>query len=685
MIKRILFLLIPLALIFTADRAQSLPWKGTIVFEDWVRVDDADSTVMGHPANHPQTIFDENKMILYSVWEDDRNNTGSNEIFFAKSVDTARTWTRPNMNLSLSAGINDVYPWLCVDSVNLYVVWQSWRGGTWKVLLTKSTDEGTTWSTPDTVPGIFIDNSFSSGINFGPQPKIVADSKSDPDSAFLYVTWADARTGLIQIRLASSVDFGTSFTDLGIVDKNLTNVNRHPYIVVDDSGWVHCAWARGTGGSNNDPHPWIGYNRSTDRGSTFMAADLIVNDDLTGVYRGNPSLTYDRSSGHVLVSWEDSRRASGNANPDIWFSRVLRDSTAFDPNKRVNRYAPDSTNTYDNFRCAIRMDPEGIMVAAWHDNPATAGSYGIHMAAYSDSVGQFGASQSLVNTFTGTSGANFGNAFYAPALFVTIIDSVTNLFLVWQDYYEDSTGGNIYSIRGKVIETMADLDVDNDSLGVAGNILDLRTQPAGPVYSPYAKGAFVLANTSDLYNPDSADGPSKSRVDSITGACYVDSVTADSVILDSVILLGLPASMAVGQVAVCTVAVVIPVGTTPGSFSGEVLITGFDSLGAPVEETFFLRFQGPQPRGSLDSLKIGPIPFTPHRDPSHTAIHFQGLPSGAQIRVYDQAGALVWSSDPTDAADGHCAWPADKASGIYIYLVKAPDGPSRTGKLSVIR
>jgi len=541
--------------------------------------------------------------------------------------------------------------------------------------LTKSTDQGLTWSTPDTVPGILIDNSFNSGINFGPQPKIVADSKSDPDSSFLYVVWADERTGLIQIRLASSVDHGASFIDLGIVDKNLTNVNRHPYIVVDDSGVVHCAWARGTGGSNNDPHPWIGYNRSTDRGQNFMANDLIVNNDSSGVYRGNPSITYNAVNGNILVCWEDSRRASGNANPDIWFSRMHRDSLLFEPNQQVNWWGADTLATYDNYRPVIRMDPMGTMVAAWHDNPATAGSYGIHMAAYVDTIGRFSNSQTLLNTFTGTTAGPQGNNFYSPSLFVTVIDSVTNLFLVWQDFYEDSTGGNIYSVRGRVVEVLADLDVDNDSLAVHNDTLDLLTQPAGPVYSPYAKGAFILANTSDAYNPDSADGPSISRVDSITGSCSVDSV----------FLLGLPLSMTVGQVTACTAAVVIPVGTTPGSFLGTVLITGVDSLGGPVEETFVLRFAGPQPRGALDSLRVGPIPFKPHRDPTHTAIHFQGLVRDSRIRVYDQSGALVWTSDPADAADGHAAWPADVASGVYIYLVVAPDGASRTGKLSVIR
>jgi hypothetical protein len=672
------FFLIGLFMIF-AKAQNSLPWKGTIVFEDWVRVDDAPGT-SGHPAYYPQTIMDDN-LILYSVWADDRDNDDNYEIYFALSTDTAQTWTTPNINLSQSLLINDLYPWLCVDSTNLYVVWQSWRNGNWKIYLTTSSDGGTTWSTPDTVPGILVVNDFNSNINFGPQPKITVDSKSNTDTTFLYLLWADNATGLIQIKLARSIDLGQSFVDLGIVDNNLGNVNRNPYIVVDDSGWVHCAWARGTGGTNQDPHPWIGYNRSQDRGSTFLPNDLIVNDDSGGVYRGNPSLTYNTSNGNVLISWEDSRRAGGNANPDIWFSRIHRDSLSFMPNQKVNWWGADTSIRYDNFKSVIMMDPEGIMVAAWHDDPDT-NIYGIHIAAYSDTIGRFSNSQSLINTFTGTSGASFGNDFYPPSLFVTLIDTVTNFFLVWQDYYEDSLGGNIYSVRGWVVESMADLDVDNDSLDVVNDTMNLRTQPAGPAYSPYARGAFILVNTDDLYNPDPEDGPSSSPVDSFS---YSGVLSGPGGNIDSIFVLGLPSSMSVGQVSVCTLAVVIPVNMTEGTYTGLVTIEGHDSLGALVQESFAVTVQGPRPRGSLDSLRVVPIPFKPHSEPGHDAIHFQGLTDNATVRVYDLSGALVFGPETDNDGAGHLAWNAEVASGIYIYLVTTTDGEVKKGKLSVIR
>ena len=113
-------------------------------------------------------------------------------------------------------------------------------------------------------------------------------------------------------------------------------------------------------------------------------------------------------------------------------------------------------------------------------------------------------------------------------------------------------------------------------------------------------------------------------------------------------------------------------------------ISATDTLGYEVRDSFFLTVHGPQPRQSLDSLRVAPIPFKPNQNPEHDAIHFQGLTAGARLIVYDASGQSVWSE--TENGDGHLKWDAKVASGIYAYLVVSADGKaSRVGKLSVIR
>ena len=231
--------------------------------------------------------------------------------------------------------------------------------------------------------------------------------------------------------------------------------------------------------------------------------------------------------------------------------------------------------------------------------------------------------------------------------------------------------------------TLGDLDVDGDSLDVASDTMDLHTQPAGPAYSPHAKARFMLLNTYEFYNPDVEDGPSRSplREAKVEVKVEAQNWTAPPC---SVYVLNLPPSLEVGQAVECTLALVLPVGTELDNYSGVVTIDACDTLGYRVRDSFFLTMRGPQPRQSLDSLQVAPIPYKPNQNPEHDAIHFQGLSPGAKVIVYDASGQSVWSA--TEAGDGHLKWDAKVASGIYVYLVVSADGKaSKVGKLSVIR
>ena len=231
-----------------------------------------------------------------------------------------------------------------------------------------------------------------------------------------------------------------------------------------------------------------------------------------------------------------------------------------------------------------------------------------------------------------------------------------------------------------LVTKLGDLDIDNDSLDLVRDTMNLHTQPAGPVYSPHAKARFMLVNTTSSYNPDDADGPSSSLLREVEVEAEVEGQNGA---LDSVYVLNLPESLAVGQAVECTLALVIPVGESLDNYSGIVTISAFDTLGYRVRDSFFLRVSGPQSRSNLDSLRVAPIPFKPNQNPGHDAIHFQGLTAGARVIVYDASGQSVWSA--TENGDGHLAWEAKVASGIYVYLVVAKDGQNRVGKLSVIR
>ncbi|HTW92334.1 MAG TPA: T9SS type A sorting domain-containing protein [bacterium] len=252
---------------------------------------------------------------------------------------------------------------------------------------------------------------------------------------------------------------------------------------------------------------------------------------------------------------------------------------------------------------------------------------------------------------------------------------------------------------------LGDLDVDPDSLGVVHDTMNLHTNPAGPNYSSTIKAEFMLVNTDSAYNPNKSDGPSRSplrevkveaKVEARMGTAKKDVIptgvkrsggisqktTADDA--DSIYVTNLPESLAVGQAVACTLALAIPTSESLSSHSGWVVVSAMDTIGYQVQDSFFLKVTGPEPWKNLDSFRVAPIPFKPHQNPAHDAIHFWGLPAGARVIVYDASGQSVWSA--TASSDGQLKWDAKVASGIYVYLVVSADGKSsKVGKLSVIR
>ncbi len=292
------------------------------------------------------------------VFEDDRDKDNLKEIYFSKSTDFGRTWSK-NKLISPNLGRDDYYPWIAVSkSGKIYVVWQSVKDNIGKIYFTKSEDGGLTFTPPDTLPGVKVIYGTFSNVNFGPQPKMALDPNDDKR---IYVVWADDRDGLIQIRIARSDDGGNIFQALGIVDKNLNNVNRQPCVVVDDSGYVHVSWARGNSGNNQDPHPDIGYNFSKDRGVNFLNKDIFVVDNPgLETYRGNPSITVNRRSGEIYVLWEDAR-GFPDEEPHIYFAKRIFsfDSIYFSKNIQA-----DISSGESNYRPIFFVDEEGKGVCA---------------------------------------------------------------------------------------------------------------------------------------------------------------------------------------------------------------------------------------------------------------------------------------------------------------------------------
>ncbi|MEN3046344.1 MAG: T9SS type A sorting domain-containing protein, partial [Candidatus Hydrothermales bacterium] len=566
---------------------------------------------------------------------------------------------------------DDYFPWMSVSKSGvIHIVWQSVKAGKGKIYYTRSEDRGNTFTLPDTLPGVKVIYSTFSNINFGPQPKIACDPN---DENTIYVVWADDRTGLIQIRIARSLDGGRSFVDLGIVDKNLDNVNRSPYVIVDDSGYVHVAWARGNSGNNQDPHPDIGYNFSKDKGNNFLNKDIFVVDNPGyQAYRGSPSITCYK--GEILVVWEDAR-GFPDGEPQIYFAKrvISGDSIYFTKNVKANVSSGKS-----NFRPVFFVDPQGRGVCAWHSNLVRDDHYSILMSAYSDTLNAFSPAQIVFDfdtTFTGTTNANFGNAFYPPSLFVDTISGLTNFFLVWQDLKEDPLG-NIYFIRGKVIVTLSDLDIHGDTLDVKNDTLYFGEVPC----DLYVIKKLLIANTDSLFNPDPSDGPSQ-RV--------IYKLRADTVLLrgpqgglsKAFVYGNLPESLVIGEKFEVNVISYIRDGSPYGHYYGTLYISGIDKDSATAIDSVFILIKGGKAREDLDDAFVYPNPFKPSQGHSH--ISFTNLSANAKVIIFDVNGNKI--KELTADEDGSVRWDGKVASGVYTYVIEDKNKKRKIGKIAIVR
>jgi hypothetical protein len=669
MLKRswLLFLLLPA---LAMAQGQGVTWDAQ------VRVDDALGTGP-HQAIHPYTIIDDS-LRVYTVWEDDRDGNGRHAIYFARSADLAASYSRPNLVVCSDSLYDNIYPWMVKGSSGtIYLVWQvKYPDTRWRVYLSKSTDGGNTFSQPDTIAGPLIENNKNDANNFGPLPRIAVD----PGDSILYLVWTESTGALAtKVRCSRSLTKDNNFTGMVRVNVDSLKAAKHPAIVCDAGGKVLVAYEQSDGGNTNDPQCDIFFNQSNDYGLSFGAADLMINDNGDVSRMQNP--TIDRINSKTMVIWEDTRMppAANNQSPQLFFSQKSDTASNFIPNIRVS----DSLTGNYNFRPRMAMDKvTGNMIVVWNSNRTTDTThFEMRLCAYNDSLNKFNPSVSMFNTYTGNSGANFGNIFYPPAVAITNIDSVANYFLVWRDLSED-TLGNIYSVHGLVVTSRVDLDIFPDALDAHGDSLNFGILPAGPAW---VSRSFRLANTGSGINPDSLDGPSTAVIDSLTA----NGITLHNVDNPSLTLTAgfieypeVFPDLSIGQTLDVTVTLYVPEGTPAGRYVGYVKLRAVGNDLTADSDSIRIVVQGPTATADLESLKVFPNPFKYWL--GHRTVSFEGLTPAATLKIYDIKGRLLTTIEESNG-DGLATWAPEAASGVYLWSVTNPLGQKKTGKIAILR
>lgn len=178
----------------------------------------------------------------------------------AKSSDDGATWTAPVTIASDSAfGTRNFHALHVGGDGSLYVAWLESNQGKSKTFLTRSTDGGTSWTTP-----VMADSAQSC-----PCCRTAIATAAD---GTLYLAWRTVMPGNVRdIVVARSKDHGVTWSApvRAHADNWVFDGCPHagPSMQVDSAGAVHIAWWTGKQGAAGTY-----YARSTDGGATFHAA-----------------------------------------------------------------------------------------------------------------------------------------------------------------------------------------------------------------------------------------------------------------------------------------------------------------------------------------------------------------------------------------------------------------------------
>ena len=216
------------------------------------------------------------------VWEDDI--AGHSDISFSRSTDNGLNFSPP-MNLSNPLGnciANSNTPRIGLDiAANINVVWSNDCGGNFDIFLSRSADNGASFSSPKNLSG----TPGSSG-----NPQLFVDAAGN-----INVVWEESSPA--DIFFVRSGDAGATFSSAQNLSHN-SGPSTNAWLTVDAGANINVAWEDTTPGNRD-----ILFTRSTDSGATFFPTPLNLSNN-SGLSAA-AQIAADKN-GNINVAWQDS-------------------------------------------------------------------------------------------------------------------------------------------------------------------------------------------------------------------------------------------------------------------------------------------------------------------------------------------------------------------------------------------
>jgi len=231
---------------------------------------------------------------VYLAWETFQG--GDREIRFARSTDDLASFD-PSIPIDAEGASprNQHSPSIAVEpDGRIHVAWLDRRSGVPEVYLAHSGDRGA---------------SFQVAGALHPADSEVSDRDAATialtDEGTLVAAWTEQRSGRWQVRCATSLDGGQTFTSPEAVDAAGTGDQLLPSMVADAADSVYVAWQDDRSGGER-----VRIARSTDGAESFEGSILIADPGAAQGDQRGPALAL-HPSGDVLATWVDFDNPNG--------------------------------------------------------------------------------------------------------------------------------------------------------------------------------------------------------------------------------------------------------------------------------------------------------------------------------------------------------------------------------------
>ncbi len=314
-----------------------------------------------------------------AVWASSEASIGAGigtdfDILVSRSTDNGATWTPPaalNTNAATDSG-DDRSPQVTTDGAGNWVaVWDSNEsaigtgiGTDYDILVSRSTDNGATWTTPNP-----LETSAATDSLGDRSPQVTTDGAGNWVAVWLseepigmFTRW-DTRAG-------RSTDNGATWTTHAIPGGSLSS-SSHLQVTTDGGGnWIAVRRISDVFSSDSD----ILVSRSTDNGATWTGNNYLnTNADTDTGDDSYPQVTTDGAGNWVAV-WDSAEPSIGagiGTDADILISRSADNGATWTAPAALNSNA--SSDSGADWEPQVTTDAAGNWVAVWCSYEANIG------------------------------------------------------------------------------------------------------------------------------------------------------------------------------------------------------------------------------------------------------------------------------------------------------------------------